>query len=284
MVGLDIINNRFIRKFRASLSTTLRKVVEIDVISNIHLSFAKVSASIPVPSCINLLQFDPLPGCPFIAFDTNLSMALLDYLCGGKGQSPKDVKKEEFAPIEQHLMAKIAKQTIECLEDIWKIIFPIKIYAGDMEFDSRYITTVSHDEMFVVTHFSIKIEGADGSLTLALPYTTLEPIKQKLTSSVISHDEQKVNYSCMNNLKEFVKQIDANITVEIGQKTVTVHDLVKMKVGDIIILNQFIGNELDVYVEKTPKFKGYAGHYKGNNALKITSIPFSSIKGEKKNA
>ena len=283
MVGLDIINNRFIRKFRASLSTMLRKVVEIDIISNNHLSFAEVSKSIPIPSWINLMQFDPLPGSPFVAFDTKLSMAFLDYLCGGKGQTASDIKKEEFGAIEQHLMTKITKETIDCLQDIWKIILPVRIYAGEVEFDSRYITSVSHDEMFVVTYFSTKIEEATGILTLALPYTTLEPIKQKLTTTV-SHDEQKINYSWMNNLKEYIQQIDANITVEIGRKTVTVFDLIKMKIGDVILLDQFIGDELSAYVEETPKFKGYAGHYKGNNALKITSIPFSSVKGEAKNA
>ena len=87
----------------------------------------------------------------------------------------------------------------------------------------------------------------------------------------------------MNNLEEYVKQTDANITVEIGKKTVAVRDLLKMKIGDTIILDQFIGNELSAYIEGTPKFKGYAGHYKGNNAFKITSIPFSSLKGEIKN-
>lgn len=282
MSGLDIINNRFIRKFRATLSTILRKVVEIDIISNNHLNFAKVSKSIPIPSWINLMQFEPLPGTPFMAFDTKLSMVILDYLCGGKGQMVKDTTKKEFGAIEQHLMAKVARVTTNCLQDIWKNIFPITIQTGDLEFDIRYISSVSHDEMFLVTYFSTKIEETTGILTLALPYITLEPIKQQLTNTV-SHDEQKINYSWMNNMKEYVKQTEANITVEIGKKTVAVRDLIKMKIGDTIILDQFIGDELSAYIEGTLKFKGYAGHYKGNNAFKITSIPFSSLKGEIKN-
>lgn len=271
MVGLEIINNRFVRKFRAALSTMLRKVVEVDIISNNHLSFAEVSKSIPVPSWINLLQVDPLPGSPFLAFDTNLSMSVIDYLCGGKGQPMKEFKKEEFGAIEQHLMSKVTRETIDCLEDVWKIILSVKMFAGDIEFDSRYITSVSHDEMFVVTYFSTKIEDSTGVLTLALPYTTLEPIKQKLTSTV-SHDEQKINYSWMNNLKEYVQQIDANLSVELGKKTMKVGDLIKMRVGDVLMLDQFIGDELMVYMEGVPKFKGYPGYYKGNNALKITSV------------
>ena len=80
------------------------------------------------------------------------------------------------------------------------MILPVKIFAGDVEFDSRYITSVSHDEMFVVTYFSTKIEESTGVLTVALPYTSLEPIKQKLTSTV-SHDEQKASFSWMSTLK-----------------------------------------------------------------------------------
>ena len=282
MAGLDIINNRFIRKFRATLSTILRKVVEIDIISNNHLHFAEVSKSIPIPSWINLMQFDPLPGTPFVAFDTELSMVILEYLCGGKGMTVKDMTKKEFGAIEQHLMAKIVRVTIGCLQDIWNNIFPVTIQTGDFEFDIRYFSSVSHDEMFIVTYFSTKIEETIGTLTLALPYTTLEPIKEQLTHT-LSHEEQKINHSWMSTLEKYVKQTDANITVEMGRKTLAVRDLIKMKVGDTIILDQFIGDELSAYVEGTHKFKGYAGHYKGNNAFKITSIPFSSLKGEIKN-
>jgi len=278
MVGLEIINNRFIRKFRATLSTMLRKVVEVEIISTNHLSFADVSKSIPVPSWINLLHFDPLPGSPFISFDTHLATVIIDYMCGGNGQISKSLKKEEFGPIEQHLMSKVTHEVIGCLEEVWKIILPVSIDAGDIEFDSRYITSVSHDEMFVVTYFSTKIEESSGVLTLALPYTTLEPIKQKLTSTV-GHDEQKANFSWMSSLKEYLPDIRANITVELGKKNVTVRDLLSMRVGDVIILDQFIGDELMVYVEGVPKFKGYPGHYKGNNALNITSVLYPR-KGE----
>ncbi|MEW5800593.1 MAG: flagellar motor switch protein FliM [bacterium] len=271
MVGLEIVNNRFVRKFRATLSTMLRKVVEVDIISTNHLSFADVSKSIPIPSWINLLHLDPLPGSPFLAFDTHLATIVIDYLCGGNGHITKNLKKEDFGAIEQHLMTKVTQETINCMEDVWKIILSIKIFAGEVEFDSRYITSVSHDEMFVVTYFSTKIEESTGVLTCALPYTTLEPIKQKLTSTV-SNDEQKTSYSWMNNLKEYLPQIEAEVSVELGRKNVRVRDLLTMEIGEIISLDQFIGDELLVYVEGITKFKGYPGHYKGNNALNITSV------------
>lgn len=270
MVGLEIINNRFVRKFRASLSTMLRKVVDVDIISNNHLSFGELAKSIPIPSWIHLMQIDPMPGTPFIAFDTGLAMTIIDYLCGGKGQSFKELKKEEFGSIEQYLMAKVSRETVECLEEVWKIILPVRMSTGDVEFDARYITSFSHDEMFVVTYFSTRIEETNGVLTLALPYTTLEPIKQKLTSTV-SHDEPKINQSWVNSLKGYVQQIEAKITVEVGKKMLNIRDLIKLQVGDIIVLDQFVGDELTVYIEGVPKFKGFPGYYKGNNALKITS-------------
>ena len=271
MVGLEIINNRFVRKFRAALSTMLRKVVEVDIISHNHMNFADVSKSIPIPSWINLLRLDPLPGSPFLSFDTHLAMLIIDYLCGGSGHASKNMKKEDFGAIEQHLMSKVTRETISCLEEVWKIILPVSIYPGEVEFDSRYITSVSHDEMFVVTYFSTKIEESTGVLTLALPYTSLEPIKQKLASTV-GHDEQKTSYSWMSSLKEYIPSIQANISVELGRKNVTVRDLLNMKIGEVILLDQFIGDELLVYTEGVPKFKGYPGHYKGNNALNISCL------------
>ena len=66
--------------------------------------------------------------------------------------------------------------------------------------------------------------------------------------------------------------VETEIQVELGQKMVTAEDLVKLKVGDIIQLNRFAGDELSIKIEGITKLKGLPGQYKGNKATQITTL------------
>src|ERR1700734_781073 len=52
MMTLDIIYERFIRLFRVSLSTALRKIASLSIISTDLLKFGEFLNTLPIPSCM----------------------------------------------------------------------------------------------------------------------------------------------------------------------------------------------------------------------------------------
>ena len=52
----------------------------------------------------------------------------------------------------------------------------------------------------------------------------------------------------------------------------TAEELLKLNVGDVIQLNRFAGDVLDIKIEGVNKFKGLPGQYKGNKATQISEI------------
>jgi len=78
MPTLDIIHDRFIRLFRVTLSTALRKMANLSVNSTGPLKFSEFMNSLPLPSCLNILRLDPLRGAAVMVIESKLLYALVD--------------------------------------------------------------------------------------------------------------------------------------------------------------------------------------------------------------
>jgi flagellar motor switch protein FliM len=61
-----------------------------------------------------------------------------------------------------------------------------------------------------------------------------------------------------------------NVNVNLGESEITLNELMDLKVGDVISLNQDTTGEFDILVEGTPKFKGFYGIHHGSVAVQVT--------------
>jgi flagellar motor switch protein FliM len=60
--------------------------------------------------------------------------------------------------------------------------------------------------------------------------------------------------------------------VQAGATQITVHDLLKLKVGDVVRLNTSPHNEIDVLIEGLVKLKGRPGVSSKKKAIQVTKV------------
>ena len=63
-----------------------------------------------------------------------------------------------------------------------------------------------------------------------------------------------------------------DVRAELGTALLNLADIINMEVGDVIVLDNAVSDEAILKIEGVPKFKGYPGIFKGNKAIKISSI------------
>ena len=68
---------------------------------------------------------------------------------------------------------------------------------------------------------------------------------------------------------DFILDIPLSLTVELGRTEVSAKEVVGLKKGDVIMLERYRVDPLDVYVEGVQKLRAYPGVYKGNTAIQI---------------
>ena len=266
---LEIIYERFIRTFRVSLSNSLRKISTISMISTDLLKFGEFVNTLPIPSCMCIMRFNELRGPALIVFESKLAYAIIDSYFGGTDRPFTKIEGKEFTSIELSFMKKVMDMAIADLEESWAPVHRIDAQYLRTEINPQFVGVVPPSDVVITTTLEVEFESASGTIMIVVPYSTIEPIKQKLSSS-FQTDNDMADSIWTTAMNEHLKKTSATIAVKLGETQMTVGDLVTLKEGDIIPLNQEASGEVDLLVEGVEKMKCLIGVHKGNRAIQIT--------------
>jgi len=269
MPGLEIANEGFARLFRSSVSSLLMKFIDISIQSVEVIKFGDFIKTIPVPSSINIFRMEPLKGYSLLVFEAPLVFALIEFFFGGA--SAKHIKSEgrAFTPIEQRVIQKVVKLALKDLGVAWSGISPLQPEYLSSEINPQFVTIVTPAEIVINIEVLIEIEDFAGRMFFCLPYSMVEPVKEKLYSG-IHGDKFETDQRWTHVMKDTLMETYVNLTAEIGSMTIHFRDIMNFEVGTVINLGKSVTEELVVKVENSPKFKGMPGVSRGNQAVKLT--------------
>lgn len=269
MPSLDIINERLARSFRVSLASDIRKIVDI-VNVNVNITkFYDFLRSVPFPSSLNIIKLEPLRGFSLVVFDAPMIFTLIEFYFGGSGKGYYKPEGREFTPIEQRIIHKVVLMFLESMEEAWKPVYPIKPHFVRTEMNPQFVTIVTPVDVVIETEFTLEIETRECKVMVCIPYSSVEPIKEKLYSA-FSVDRDEMDMKWMGRIKAQIKNAPVSVSAILGRVTIDFKTLLNIKLGDVITLERRIDEDIDLLVEGIPKFKGKLGTYRGNYAIKIT--------------
>ncbi len=266
---LEIIYERFIRQFRVSLSNSLRKISTISMISTDLLKFGEFVNTLPIPSCMCIMRFNELRGPALIVFESKLAYAIIDSYFGGTDRPFTKIEGKEFTSIELSFMRRVMDMAINDLEEAWAPVHRIDAQYVRTEINPQFVGVVPPSDVIITTTFEVEFESASGTIMVVIPYSTIEPIKQKLSSSYQTENDV-VDTLWTRSMHDHVNNAEATAIVKLGETEMSIGDLVSLQVGDIIPLSQEVSGELDLEIEGANKLKCLIGTYKGNRAVQVT--------------
>jgi len=252
-----------------SLSNSLRKIASISIISTDLLKFGEFVNTLPIPSCVGILRSETLRGPILLVFESKLAYALIDSYFGGTDRPYTKSDGKEFTRIELMIMNKVLSLAVTDIEEAWAPVHKVGLVHLRTETNPQFVGVVPLSEVIISTTFEVELENASGTIALVIPYSTIESIKNKLNSSFQS-DSDRADRVWVENLEEHMRQLQANVSVNLGETAITVGDLVNLNIGDIIPLNQDCDGELSLNVEGVEKFKCFFGVSRGTRAVQVT--------------
>jgi flagellar motor switch protein FliM len=267
---LEVIYEKFMRAFRVSLSSALRKIASITLTSTEFLKFGEFINTLPIPTCMSVLRFNNLRGSALLVIEAKLAYALVDSFFGGADRPYAKLDGKEFTPIELQIVKKVVELAIHDLEASWATIEKIGCSFQRTEINPQFVGIVPPTDVVIASTFDVELEQASGTISIVIPYSTIEPIKQKLSTGFQVESDQTDKKLWTSIIKEQLLETDVDIKVNLGETEIKLQDLMGLKVGDIIPLTQDSSGELDVQVENVRKFKGYYGVHHGTVAMQIT--------------
>ncbi len=268
MPTLEIINDRFARLFRESLSTALRKVVDVSAVATDMMKFGEFLKTLPVPTSIHILRLDPLRGNSLMVFESKLVFTLVDLFLGGKGTTTVKVEGREFTHIESRIIRKVLRDAMRDMERAWSPVHQVQIGYTRSEINPQFVGIVPPSDVVVVISFDVEMEFASGSMTMCIPYSSLEPIKEKLHAGYQS-DQLEVDHAWIKRFSTQLRKAEVGIVVELGHTKIKARELVDLNVGDVLTLYEYAKEPVTVKVEGVPKFTAVPGVIKGAHGIQI---------------
>jgi flagellar motor switch protein FliM len=228
MPTLEIINERFARLLRNDLTSALRKVAEITSTSVDMQKFGEFLKNIPLPTSLTIFKMPPLRGYAIFVLDSRLVYNLIDIFFGGTTDLHVKIEGRDFSPIENKLIKKITDMAFNSLKTAWMPVSPIDIEFQRSEINPQFATIVTPTEVVIISRFEVDIEGAVSKFMICIPYSMIEPIKEKLYSGFQS-EQLEVDHRWIERFKERLKESELNIRIDLGKTSISSRDFLKIK-------------------------------------------------------
>ena len=267
MPVLEIVNDRFARLCTNALSNAVRKRVELNPISIDMTKFGDFIRSLPVPTSINIFKMDPLRGNAIIVVDARLVFSLVENIFGGAGSQPK-IEGREFTRIEQAVVDRVIKIALDNMEESWRPVHDVKLELVRSEINPQFAAIVPPSDVVVVITFEVELDTSIGTMIICLPYATIEPIRSKLHAS-FQTERLEIDHAWVARLKERLLETSVELKIHFGNAQITGNQLLRLQVGDIIVLDTDVEDLLTCTVAGVAKYHGLAGTVKSMKAFQI---------------
>jgi len=263
------LHEKLARNMSSSLSAYLRVITDVTLISVDQMTYGEFLMSLPDPTSFNIISMEPLEGNSVLEFNPSLVFPIIDKLLGGIGVPLQKVR--QMTEIEQSVLESVILLLINDIVEMWRPLIEMRVRIETSETSPHVIQIVSTNEVVILVCFEIKISEISGIMNMCMPAMLLEPIMSKLDSQDWFGSAKKATYvDNEESLRKII--IDAHMKVEVvlGKSKIMIKDLLNLKQGDILKLDQKSDKDIVLNVSDIPKFWGRLGVHDGNKAIKIS--------------
>lgn len=269
---LSNIHENFARLLNTYLSTLLRTFINVDIVSTDQITYEEFIRSITNPAVIALFDIGgDLTGVSCLEVNLGLVFTIIDRLFGGKGIPIE--KLRAITDVEETVVRRLVLRMLSDLRDAWQVVGDIKPKLDFIETNPQFVQIVPPNDMVLLITFEIRIGDTEGILNLCIPYIVLEPIVTKLNAQFFyANVTKQFSDEELEAIKTKLKRSIVPVVAELGSTPMKFRDLVNLRVGDCIRLNNRVDEELKIKIANMYKFLATPGISGSSRAVTITKL------------
>jgi len=266
MPTLELVNERFARYLRIGLFNYMHRNAEISVGPIRVQKYSEFIRNLVVPTNLNLVAAKPLRGTSLFVFDPNLVFLVVDNMFGGDGRFHTRVEGRDFTATEQRIIQGLLGVVFGEYSKAWKPVFEINFEYIRSEMNSQFANIATPSEIVVSTSFTLEFGGATADMHICFPYSMLEPIRDLLYSTMQS-DQLSTDKRWIGTLRKQLQGAEVEIVANLGTGQVSLRDILRLKVGDVIPIT--IPPLIEATVDNTQLMECSYGQQNGQYALRV---------------
>ncbi len=276
MPTMEIVMERFARNVRTGLFNFLHKTAIVAIGAVKVQKYSDFLREIVVPTNFNVVSVRPLRGSGLIVCEPAVVFAVIDALFGGAGKYQTRIEGRDFSPTEQRIITRLVDVITVEYKKAWTGIYPLELEYQRSEMQPQFANIATPSEIVVACDFTIELGDTTGSVYICIPWSTLEPIRDVLYSSM-QVDSNEPDHRWLNLLKSQIEPTEIELVAELAHGRANVKQLMALKPGDFIELD--LKKVIEAKVSGVPLLRCHYGISNGRYALKIDEMLSPSSDG-----
>ena len=240
--SVDMINERFIRLFRLGLLEVLRTSPRVNPTRVQILKFGDYLKGLRPPLSVNIVRMHPLRGNSVIIIDPNVVFSSLDSFFGGFGKGVGELPAGRlFTPTESRIIKIILEVFFRSLTEAWGPLMPLECEHVSSEINPQFAQIADENDLVVLSRFEsdATATGGKGFIDLVYPYVALKPIRELLSSRMLSGEgNEESDKKWRQALSEAVGDAKLELQVTLGEIQTTLHHLNHLQEGDLLFFKK----------------------------------------------
>jgi flagellar motor switch protein FliM len=252
--SLQIVHETFARQLTTLLSSSLRVVSEVSVLSIEQLSYDEYIRDTPNPSHLSIVSIDPLPGVAIFQLPLSTAMTIVDLMLGGHGVGSGP--ERPLSEIERGLVRAVVDRALAELAYSFESITKISPEVIQHESNPQFAQIAAPSDMTVVVMLDVKMGREENVASLCFPYAALQPILDTIAQAAV-HSQVSRNDSEAARKRLHARMLDVpvELKVEFDPATLTSGQIVDLEVGDVLTLNHHVDVPLTATVDGVKTFE-----------------------------
>lgn len=261
--ALERIHQQFGRLLGILLGGRLRAAMTARVVSTQQLTYGEFIRSVPNPSAIGVIDFGGGGDRVVVQLSMELALTIYERMVGGPGSGQPTLREPtdiELRVLRQQILRIVA----EAYHQAWDALLPMEIRLRDVEINPLYINLSLDQDTVLWVAMSMEIEERQDVINLCLPYSALEPLLPRLSNEFLLGVDRRNRDRDRERLRRALRDSMVPLQAVLGTVQLRLHELADLRVGDVLVLETGVHDEVQVLVAERPKFKGTVGRLPGN--------------------
>lgn len=256
--ALQIVNETFARQTGTILSTTLRAVSTMTLVSVDQMTYDEFVRQTPNPTVMAILSLEPLNGAGILQIPMHLAMAIVDRMLGGSGTGT--FPSRPLTEIESTLMRTIIDRALAELAYSYESLVELEPAIVQFESNPQFAQVAAPSDMVVVSTYEARIGGELGEIRMCMPFSSLQPILERaVTHSLFTDRSAGDPVVIQKAMHDRLEQVPVEVSVRFGSVTLTSAEIVGLREGDVLPLHHRVEDPLTVTAVGQPLLSATPG-------------------------
>ncbi|GAA1598884.1 flagellar motor switch protein FliM [Actinoplanes couchii] len=244
---LQIAFETYARSCGTLLTTRLRAVSNVSLISIEQLNYDEYVASLANPTIIAVVSLDPLPGTALLEIAQSAVMTAIDHMLGGPGGAQPE---RPLTDVEMPLLRGLIERMLGELRYGFESMVDLSPKLKEIEYNAQFLRAHAPGDAVVVASLETKIGAEECISTICLPFNMILPVLSKTETIVLSAAEREERDTSLRNLTAGLSAAPIDVAVRFQPIRMRTDDIVDLRPGDVVPLGHPTSRPLDVTVNE----------------------------------